>query len=56
MTLDTSADIMDAIFLSSDTENQGQLLKIMQGFLVSESAKHVAHEKGKRVSPSICRV
>ncbi|KZS93606.1 hypothetical protein SISNIDRAFT_485224 [Sistotremastrum niveocremeum HHB9708] len=45
MTLDESSVIMDGVFHSSDVESQSQLLKIIQAFLVAESAKHVAHEK-----------
>lgn len=46
MTKDQSAEIMDAIFASEEEEGRGRLLRIMQGFLVSESEKHSAKEKG----------
>src|ERR1700733_1087249 len=46
MTLESSATIMDAIFASPEEEGRGRLLKIMQEFLVSESSKHSAKEKG----------
>ncbi|KAH7925870.1 hypothetical protein BV22DRAFT_1088167 [Leucogyrophana mollusca] len=46
MTLEQSANIMDAIFSSSDEENRGRLLRIMQDFLVSEASKHAAQQKG----------
>lgn len=49
MTLETSSTIMDGVFHSSDVEAQSQLLKIIQAFLVAESAKHVAHEKGNKL-------
>ncbi|THH14012.1 hypothetical protein EW146_g6273 [Bondarzewia mesenterica] len=45
MTLDSSAMIMDAIFASSEDENRGRLLKIMQDFLLSEATKHTEKEK-----------
>ncbi|KAK7056612.1 Sister chromatid cohesion protein 2 [Paramarasmius palmivorus] len=45
MTLEWSATIMDAIFMGSDEEAKGRLLKIIQGFLVSEAIKHSAKEK-----------
>ncbi|KAJ7134305.1 hypothetical protein C8R44DRAFT_770123 [Mycena epipterygia] len=45
MTMDRSAVIMDDIFSSSDEERRGRLLKIIQEFLVSESAKHSAKQK-----------
>ena len=38
--------MMDAIFASSEDDNRGRLLKIMQDFLVSESVKHSAEQKG----------
>ncbi|KAH7906512.1 hypothetical protein BJ138DRAFT_1071604 [Hygrophoropsis aurantiaca] len=46
MTLEESANIMDAIFSSRDEENRGRMLRIMQDFLVSEASKHVAEHKG----------
>lgn len=46
MTLEQSATIMDAIFVSTEIEGRARLLKIMQDFLLSESAKHSAKEKG----------
>ncbi|KAF9220470.1 hypothetical protein BS17DRAFT_739205 [Gyrodon lividus] len=45
MTLERSADIMDAIFVSPDEESRGRLLRIMQDFLVSEVAKHAEQQK-----------
>uniref|UniRef100_A0A0W0G0I9 Sister chromatid cohesion protein n=1 Tax=Moniliophthora roreri TaxID=221103 RepID=A0A0W0G0I9_MONRR len=45
MTLEWSATIMDSIFASPDEEGKGRLLKIIQGFLVSEAVKHSAKEK-----------
>ncbi|KAJ8463322.1 hypothetical protein ONZ45_g17624 [Pleurotus djamor] len=45
MLLPGSASIMDAIFSSSQEEEKGRLLKIMQDFLVSEASKHSAKEK-----------
>lgn len=47
MTLERSAEIMDAIFTSSDEESRGRLLRIMQDFLVSEAAKHAEQRKGE---------
>lgn len=49
MTLESSATMMDAIFSSQEEENKGRLLKLMQEFLVSESTKHSAQEKGNSV-------
>ena len=46
MTLERSAVIMDEIFASPEEEGRGRLLKIIQDFLVSEAAKHIAKEKG----------
>jgi cohesin loading factor subunit SCC2 len=40
---------MDAIFASPEEEGRGRLLKILQDFLVAESAKHSAKEKGVRL-------
>ena len=48
MTLESSATMMDAIFSSPEEESKGRLLKIMQDFLISESSKHMAQEKGSR--------
>ncbi|KAF9267598.1 hypothetical protein L218DRAFT_955463 [Marasmius fiardii PR-910] len=45
MTLENSAAIMDSIFASPEEEGKARLLKIIQEFLVSESAKHSAKEK-----------
>ena len=39
--------IMDATFASQEEEGRAHLLKIMQGFLASEAAKHVQKEKSK---------
>ena len=47
MTLDSSAMIMDAIFVSSEEENRGRLLKIMQDFLMSEACKHSEKDKSE---------
>jgi cohesin loading factor subunit SCC2 len=38
---------MDSIFVSSQDELHGRLLKIIQDFLMSEASKHNAKEKGK---------
>jgi cohesin loading factor subunit SCC2 len=46
MTQEPSAEIMDAIFNTDDEEGHCRLLKIMQNFLISESEKHTAKEKG----------
>lgn len=46
MTLDTSSTMMDAIFASPDEEERARLLRLLQEFLVSESAKHSTVEKG----------
>ncbi|EJD50599.1 hypothetical protein AURDEDRAFT_182486 [Auricularia subglabra TFB-10046 SS5] len=45
MTLDSSAEMMDAIFASPEEDVRGRLLKIIQDFLISESDKHTAKEK-----------
>jgi cohesin loading factor subunit SCC2 len=47
MTQQDSATIMDAIFASTEEEGRARLLKIMQDFLISESEKHTAKEKGR---------
>lgn len=47
MTLESSATIMDAIFTSPEEEARGRLLKIMQDFLITESTKQSAQEKGQ---------
>jgi len=47
MTLERSAIIMDEIFASPEEEGRGRLLKVIQDFLVSEAAKHIAKEKGE---------
>lgn len=46
MTHESSAHLMDQIFSSGDEEAKTRLLKILQDFLSSESAKHSAQEKG----------
>lgn len=62
MTLESSATIMDAIFTSPEEEARGRLLKIMQDFLITESTKQSAQEKGQppkfciRLSPDIFAV
>lgn len=50
MTLESSATMMDAIFASSEEDNRGRLLKLMQEFLIAESSKHSAQEKGESTS------
>ncbi|KAH9480188.1 Protein rad9 [Psilocybe cubensis] len=45
MTMERSTRIMDVIFMSSEEEEKGRMLKIIQDFLVSEAAKHDAQEK-----------
>ncbi|KAK7469438.1 Sister chromatid cohesion protein 2 [Stygiomarasmius scandens] len=45
MVIEKSAHIMDSVFASSDEEERGRMLKIMQDFLVAESNKHAAKEK-----------
>lgn len=47
MTRPRSAAMMDAVFGGEDEDAKGRLLKIMQGFLISESEKHSALQKGK---------
>ncbi|KAG8923468.1 Sister chromatid cohesion protein 2 [Tulasnella sp. 408] len=47
MTRPQSAAMMDAVFGGEDEDAKGRLLKIMQGFLISESEKHSALQKGK---------
>ncbi|KAI0034608.1 hypothetical protein K488DRAFT_83792 [Vararia minispora EC-137] len=47
MTLDSSATIMDTVFSQGSEEDRTRLLRLMQDFLVSESEKHAAKEKGK---------
>lgn len=49
MTKEESAAIMDAIFASEEEEGRARLLKIMQDFLISESEKHSAKEKGTSI-------
>jgi cohesin loading factor subunit SCC2 len=49
MTLESSATIMDAIFTTPDEEARGRLLKIMQDFLITESTKQSAQEKGQSI-------
>jgi len=46
MTHESSAQLMDQIFSSEGEEAKARLLKILQDFLSSESAKHAAQEKG----------
>lgn len=46
MTLESSAEMMDAIFASPEEDVRGRLLKIIQDFLISESIKHSTREKG----------
>jgi cohesin loading factor subunit SCC2 len=46
MTHESSSQLMDQIFTSEDEEAKARLLKILQDFLGSESAKHSAQEKG----------
>jgi cohesin loading factor subunit SCC2 len=46
MTHESSSQLMDQIFSSEDEEAKARLLKILQDFLSSESAKHSAQEKG----------
>ncbi|KAF5337499.1 hypothetical protein D9758_013605 [Tetrapyrgos nigripes] len=45
MVMDSSAQIMDSVFGSSDEEERGRMLKIMQDFLNAEATKHAAKEK-----------
>lgn len=52
MTHESSAELMDQIFALGDDEARGRLLKILQDFLNSESAKHAAQEKGQ----PLCRL
>jgi len=47
MILDRSAAIMDDTFASPEDCGRGRLLKIIQDFLVSESAKYSARTDGK---------
>ena len=46
MTLESSAKMMDAILSSPEEDTRARLLKLIQDFLVSESLKHSAQEKG----------
>ncbi|KAJ1303221.1 hypothetical protein OPQ81_011419 [Rhizoctonia solani] len=51
LTREDSAEMMDAIFASSQEEAQARLLKIMQDFLLSEASKHThtaANNKPKK--------
>ncbi|KAG9017932.1 Sister chromatid cohesion protein 2 [Tulasnella sp. 427] len=50
MTRPQSAAMMDAVFGGEDEDAKGRLLKIMQGFLISESEKHSALQKGKNTT------
>ncbi|KZW01563.1 hypothetical protein EXIGLDRAFT_738517 [Exidia glandulosa HHB12029] len=45
MTIESSAEMMDAIFASPEEDVRGRLLKIIQDFLISEAVKHSAREK-----------
>lgn len=53
MTRPQSAAMMDAVFGGEDEDAKGRLLKIMQGFLVSESEKHSALQKGQFIHVSL---
>ena len=46
MTTDLSATLMDGILASPEDDLRARLLKIIQDFLISESQKHSAREKG----------
>ena len=56
MTLESSATIMDAIFSSPEEEARGRLLKIMQDFLITESTKQSAQEKGQAFVDEECTI
>ena len=46
MTQDATSGLMDSIFASNDVDMQGRLLKIIQDFLSTTSAKQTESEKG----------
>lgn len=46
MMKDESDRLMSDVFATSDAEARARLLRIMQDFLASESAKFMAKEKG----------
>jgi hypothetical protein len=46
MTEEATSGLMDGIFASSDGDMQGRLLKIIQDFLSTTSAKQTESEKG----------
>jgi len=46
MTEEATSGLMDSIFASSDADMQGRLLKIIQDFLSTTSAKQTESEKG----------
>ena len=46
MTEEATSGLMDSIFASSDVDMQGRLLKIIQDFLSTTSAKQTESEKG----------
>ncbi|TCD62425.1 Sister chromatid cohesion protein 2 [Steccherinum ochraceum] len=47
LTAESSAAIMDAIFISDEEDGRSRLLRIMQDFLLSEADKHSAEQKDK---------
>lgn len=49
MTTDESAELMDTVFSAADFEARARLLRIIQDFLMSESSKFMAQEKGTQV-------
>ena len=46
MTEEATSGLMDGIFASNDVDMQGRLLKIIQDFLSTTSAKQTELEKG----------
>ena len=46
MTNENSAELMDSVFASPDLDVRARLLRIIQDFLMSESSKFMAQEKG----------
>lgn len=46
MTEEATSGLMDSIFASSDVDMQGRLLRIIQDFLSTTSAKQTESEKG----------
>jgi len=46
MTNENSAELMDSVFASPDLDLRARLLRIIQDFLMSESSKFMAQEKG----------